>query len=404
MAKKVLGNDPFARGKKEVARKSDEKTASPESATLKLLQNEPESGKPAEKNAGKSAFERHLNRELYDVGSVDSQIHELEEKLQILTSTYEQRINDLMQQMEEGKVVERPAIDKMVGWLIDMLEKYATLFKLSTYREAYSRFSMLITADEVDEFGYDQKFEDLVLPLLKFFYNTWWRVENIGIRNIPESGRVLLVSNHSGALPYDGAMIKMGVQYNHPTNREVRPLVEDFAFHFPFMGSVIQRIGGVRACQENATRLLGKEEVVAVFPEGVKGLGKYYNQRYQLQRFGRGGYVKLAMRTGSPIVPVAVIGAEEIHPMIGRAPILARAIGVPYLPITPTFPLMGLLGAIPLPTKWYIVFGEPIPMDQYPASAVEDQILINKISEKIRATIQEMIYDVLKRRKSIWFG
>jgi 1-acyl-sn-glycerol-3-phosphate acyltransferase len=401
MAKKVLGNDPFARGKKESARKSEEKMASSGNATLKLLQNESES---AGKKKVNSALAQELNRALHDVGNVDDQIKELEAKLEILTSTYEDRINDLMQKMEEGRVVERPAIDKMVGWLADLLERYAQLFKLSTYQEAYRSFSMLVTADEVDEFGYDRKFEEMVLPLMKFFYSTWWRVETIGIRNVPDSGRALIVANHSGVLPYDGAVIKMDVQYNHPTNREVRPLVEDFAFNFPFLGQIIQRIGGVRACQENGTRLLEKDEVVAVFPEGVKGIGKYYNKRYQLQRFGRGGYVKLAMRTGSPIIPVAVIGAEEIHPMIARAPIIARAAGVPYFPITPTFPLMGLLGAIPLPSKWYIVYGDPIPMEQYPASALEDQILINKVSEKIRATIQEMIYDVLKRRKSIWFG
>ena len=155
-------------------------------------------------------------------------------------------------------------------------------------------------------------------------------------------------------------MSGLGVNKEPPTRRSIRFLVEDFVYLSPFMGTFMSRIGGVRACPENATWLLKKGELVVVFPEGVKGLGKLYRDRYQLQRFGRGGFIRLAIKTGAPIIPTAVIGAEEIHPTIWKSSILAKSMGIPYLPVTPTFPWMGPLGLVPFPTKWEIIFFNPI--------------------------------------------
>jgi 1-acyl-sn-glycerol-3-phosphate acyltransferase len=216
---------------------------------------------------------------------------------------------------------------------------------------------------------------------------------------------VLLVANHSGTLPYDGALLMHAVRRESETHREVRPLVEDFVFHFPYLGTFMNRIGGVRACQENAERLLADDQVVAVFPEGIKGIGKLYKERYRLQRFGRGGFIKLALRTGAPIVPVAIMGAEEIHPMMAKVTWLARSFGAPYLPITPTFPLLGPLGLLPLPTKWTIRFGPAQPVaERYGADAASDRLLVHKLSEGVRTSIQEMLDDLLGRRKSVLFG
>jgi 1-acyl-sn-glycerol-3-phosphate acyltransferase len=260
-------------------------------------------------------------------------------------------------------------------------------------------------SDVVDEFGRDPMVAARIKPILDFFYDTYFRVEVAGLEHIPDTGRAIIVANHSGTLPYDGALLMHAVRREHAHKREVRPLVEDFVFHFPYLGTFINRIGGVRACQENAERLLDEDQVVAVFPEGIKGIGKLYKERYRLQRFGRGGFVKLALRTGAPIIPCAIVGAEEIHPMMGKITWLARTFGAPYLPITPTFPLLGPLGLVPLPTKWTIRFGPPLDYGRrFGPEAQADRILVNKLSESVRTIIQEMIDDKLAARKSVFFG
>ena len=217
-------------------------------------------------------------------------------------------------------------------------------------------------------------------------------------------GRGLIVANHSGTVPYDGAMIRLSVLNDHPSRRDVRFLVEDFVYHFPFLGTFMYRTGGVRACPENAERLLSKDHLVAVFPEGVKGIGKEFKNRYRLQRFGRGGFIKLALKTGAPIIPTAIVGAEEIHPIIYKSTALAKPLGIPYIPITPTLPLLGPLGLIPLPSKWTIVFGEPILLADYGPRDAEDQLLVNQLSEKVRLTIQERLTEEIRNRRSVWFG
>ncbi len=259
------------------------------------------------------------------------------------------------------------------------------------------------THQEVDEFGMDPHFIGQVKPFFDFLYHRYWRVVVTGINNIPNQGRALLVSNHSGTLPYDGAMIACSVFNEHAVRKDARFLVEDFVYHMPILGSFMYRIGGIRACPENAERLLGKEHLVIVFPEGVKGIGKYYRERYKLQRFGRGGFIKLCMNTKSPLIPVGIVGAEEIHPVIFKSNILAKSIGVPYIPITPTFPLLGLAGTLPLPTKWHIHFGEPISFGHHSKKETEDELLIHKLSEDVRGKIQSILVELLKKRQSVWY-
>jgi 1-acyl-sn-glycerol-3-phosphate acyltransferase len=260
-------------------------------------------------------------------------------------------------------------------------------------------------SDVVDEFGRDPNVSARTLPLLDFLYKTYFRVTTRGLGHIPDEGRALIVANHSGTLPYDGAMIMHAVKQEHSARRDVRPLVEDFVFHFPYLGTLMNRIGGVRACPENAERLLAQDQLVAVFPEGIKGIGKLFRERYQLQRFGRGGFIKLALTCDAPIIPTAVVGAEEIHPMLTRITWLARSVGIPYIPVTPTFPALGPLGLVPLPTKWFIAFGEPLYFNaEYGAEGANDRILVNRLAEQVRARIQAMIDELLKERKSVMFG
>jgi 1-acyl-sn-glycerol-3-phosphate acyltransferase len=271
--------------------------------------------------------------------------------------------------------------------------------------QRWRKLAMRDRSDVVDEFGRDPNVAAKVDPLLEFLYRSYFRVETRGLGHIPDEGRALIVANHSGTLPYDGAMIMHAVKQEHRAKRAVRPLVEDFVFHFPYLGTLMNRIGGVRACPENAERLLTQDQLVAVFPEGIKGIGKLYKERYQLQRFGRGGFVKLALKCDAPIIPTAVVGAEEIHPLVTKVTWLAKSFGIPYLPITPTFPFLGPIGLVPLPTKWFIAFGEPLYFNaEYGAEGANDRILVNKLAEQVRVRIQEMIDGLLKTRKSILFG
>jgi 1-acyl-sn-glycerol-3-phosphate acyltransferase len=232
----------------------------------------------------------------------------------------------------------------------------------------------------------------------------WWRVEASGIEHVPAVGPAVLVANHSGVLPYDGAMIKLALRRHHPQRRECRMLMLDMFALLPFLAPALARHGEVRANPENAERLLRGGSLVGVFPEGVKGVGKPFRDRYRLARFGRGGFVKVALRTGAPLVPCAVVGAEEIHPMLARADFLGRPLGFPYFPLTPTFPWLGLLGFVPLPSKWSIDFGPPLPTGSYGPEAADDPILVNRLSEQMRDTVQELIDGRLARRRSIWFG
>ncbi|MQY15715.1 hypothetical protein SRB5_59030 [Streptomyces sp. RB5] len=257
---------------------------------------------------------------------------------------------------------------------------------------------------EVDEFGYDRELTDQVLtPMLRPLYEKYFRVEVRGVENIPAEGGALVVSNHSGTLPWDGLMLQVAVHDKHPAGRTLRLLAADLVFALPVVNELARKAGHTLACAEDAQRLLEQGEVVGVMPEGFKGLGKPFSERYKLQRFGRGGFVSTAMRAGVPIVPCSVVGAEEIYPMIGNAKTVARLLGFPYFPVTPTFPWLGPLGAVPLPTKWVIQFGEPIRTDGYPADAAEDPMLMFNLTDQVRETIQHTLYKLLVQRRSVFF-
>jgi len=251
-----------------------------------------------------------------------------------------------------------------------------------------------------DEWGYDEQFTDVIEPLFAFLYERWWRVEVEGARRVPAHGRALLVANHAGILPWDATMLAFALRREHPLPRHPRFLVLDWAFELPWVSMAIRRLGGVVASPYNALRLLEQDQLVAVFPEGAKGTGKPFSERYRLQRFGRGGFVELALRTGAPIVPVAVVGSEEIYPKIAEVPQLARLLGAPFFPVTPTFPWLGPLGLVPLPSKWRIEFCDPIETAGYAAGAVDDRALVFELSERVRETIQETVYSNLVRRGS----
>jgi 1-acyl-sn-glycerol-3-phosphate acyltransferase len=257
---------------------------------------------------------------------------------------------------------------------------------------------------EVDQFGFDREVtEKFWLPLLKPVGQYYWRVDWRGLENIPSDGAALLVGNHAGTVPVDAMVMKFGVLAEHSAHRHVRLLAADLVFRLPFVGPIARKMGNTLATQEDALRLLRDGELVGVFPEGYKGVGKGWKERYRLQRFGRGGFIELALRAKVPIVPVAIVGSEEIYPMIGNAKMLARIGGVPYFPITPFFPWLGPLGLIPLPSKWIVEFGEPIPTDHHPSDAWQDAMLVFNETDRIRDQIQQMLHRNLMSRRSAFF-
>ncbi len=254
---------------------------------------------------------------------------------------------------------------------------------------------------EVDEFGFDPQITEVFTAAIEPLAEKWFRLEVRGIENIPAEGGALLVANHSGTVPIDGLIT--GYAVKKYAGRNLRPLGADLVFSLPFVGQIARKVGATLACSEDAERLLTTGELAGVWPEGFKGIGKPYADRYKLQRFGRGGFVSSAMRAQVPIVPVSIVGAEEIYPLVGNVPSLARLLGLPYLPITPFFPLLGPLGLIPLPSKWIIEFGEPIRTDAYEPEAADDPMLLFNVTDQVRETIQQTLYSLLGDRGNAFF-
>jgi 1-acyl-sn-glycerol-3-phosphate acyltransferase len=256
----------------------------------------------------------------------------------------------------------------------------------------------------VDDFGYDEMLSrELLLPLTRPLYERYFRVRTLGIERIPDEGPAILIANHSGTVAIDAVMVQYAVAREHPARRPVRNMGADLVYRLPFIGPLARKTGNAVASHDDAHELLRRGELVGVFPEGFKGVGKGWSERYKLQRFGRAGFMEIALRARVPIIPIAVVGAEEAYPMIGNATLLARMFGLPYFPITPTFPLLGPLGLLPLPSRWFIEFGHPIPMDDYPEDAADDAMLVFDLADRVRDTIQQMLYRNLNARGGAFF-
>ncbi len=278
---------------------------------------------------------------------------------------------------------------------IDIVKLYEAL------RERVSIPGAADVSAEVDELGLDAQYLTRARRWLDWLFDSWWRVQVTGIELIPDASRVLFVANSSGILPWDGLMVAHAVERLHPSGRRPRPLVADWLATLPFSQSRLARLGAVRACTENAERLLLADQWVIAFPEGQKGALKPFRDRYRLRRFARGGFVPLAARLRAAIVPVAVVGAEELYPILFEPRLLRRLLGVP-VPITPTFPLLGPLGVIPLPSHWRIRFGEPIWFDDDSRERVSDPLYVNRTREQVRGAVQALLEEELPRRRSIF--
>ena len=259
---------------------------------------------------------------------------------------------------------------------------------------------------ELDDWGRSERVFSLMEPVLNFYYRYWFRVEQEGVENVPAEGGALLVSNHSGALPPDAPMIMQAIRNEHPHPRPVYMLGEHWFKGYPGVGMLTNKIGLVAAHPANAQRLLCDEGRLAlVFPEGQKGTRKLYWQRYHLRRFGRGGFVKTALRAGVPIVPIAVVGAEEAMPIFAHVPALQRLTGLIYFPINHAFPQFGLAAAMMyMPAKFKIRFLEPITFDGYGPEDADDLEIVQTLAEQIRGRIQTEVDRLVASRRSVWFG
>jgi len=269
-------------------------------------------------------------------------------------------------------------------------------------RRRLSTLGMIERSGEVDEFGMDEVVLRRARPLLEFLAERYWRLEVDGLERLPEKGPCLVVANRSGLLPYDGLVLAQVIERARPLAERPRFFVADWLITLPFVQPYLARLGGVRACRENAERLLGAGRFVIAFPEGAKGATKVFRERYRIQRFGRGGVVRIALERRVPLIPVGIVGAEEAHPVLFKWNAPGRRLGLPFLPVTPTFPLLGPLGLLPLPAKWVMRIGEALPLDHLEPDAADDELLISRLTADLRERIQGLVDEGLSQRESIW--
>lgn len=242
-----------------------------------------------------------------------------------------------------------------------------------------------------DRFGLERESFWAGYLVVRQLYRRWFRVRSTGHENVPREGRVILAPNHSGLLPFDGAMITCDLLERLDPPRSVRSIVDHFAFALPYVGVFMQRTGQVPGTTRNFADLLKQEELVLVFPEGTRGIVKPFRERYQLRKFNV-GFIELAIEHEAPIVPVAVVGAEEQAPILFGSKALGKKVGMPIFPVTPTFPLLGPLGLIPYPSQYHIAYGEPLWLHRdYPREAAKDPVVLQALAQKVQQRVQQMI-------------
>jgi 1-acyl-sn-glycerol-3-phosphate acyltransferase len=260
---------------------------------------------------------------------------------------------------------------------------------------------LLEPPERLDRFGRDERFAERLEPLVELLYATWWRVAVRNVERVPATGPAVVVANHGGAVPWDAFVLRHALGREHPSRRDLRPLLDDRACGLPLVGPAAIRYGAVRASPEAASRILTDGGVVGVFPEGSAVERKHWRDRYRIQRFGRGGFAKLALRAGAPIVPCAIVGSEEASPGIARTGWLAERLGVPLLSSNQSLRL-GAAALLPLPSRWTLRFGEAIDVRATGAAAADDPAVVNEITERVRVALQQMLDEGVAARTSVF--
>jgi 1-acyl-sn-glycerol-3-phosphate acyltransferase len=326
-------------------------------------------------------------------------------------SEAERKIDEVLRTMSTGDKASGDSKDILVDFASRMQTRMAaiqveageerralaTIIKIirpSFYLRKVAPLLMACRGVETDEFGMDETLEKNLKPVVKLLFDKYFRVHVEGIENIPASRGCIVVANHAPVLSLDGIMIRHAIETQ--VRHDVRWLMENELFYIPYAGTLGQRIGGVRASQENASHLLSKDFLIITFPEGVQGISSRYRERYNLKRFGRGGYIRIAVQHSVPIVPAAITGPQDSFPILWKVTAGADRLSLPFIPVTPLFPLLGPLGLLPLPTRWKIKFGAPFKFD-YAKNARPDQTRINKLDNSVRDSIQAMIDELRSR-------
>ncbi len=282
----------------------------------------------------------------------------------------------------------------MIGLIKKVLDKVTR--PLPESLQAQLREDAQVNSAGYDPWGLHVETAERTLRAARWLYTDYFRVRVHGIENVP-AGRVMLVPNHSGQLPLDGMFVAMAMIFDANPPRIVRGMVERWFPSLPFISTLFVRCGQTVGDPRNCVNLLERDQAILVFPEGVRGSGKTWWHRYELQRFGT-GFLRIALQTRTPIVPVAVVGAEETYPSIYNAAWLAKLLKIPYVPVTPTWPLLGPLGAIPLPVQIDLYFGEPLHFEG-DADAPDHEV--QGMVEAVRSKIQSLIDEGLGRRPTL---
>jgi 1-acyl-sn-glycerol-3-phosphate acyltransferase len=303
----------------------------------------------------------------------------------------------------EGRLEDLAARAGLAGVESELREALARLVPALRHRLGTLRdlVRLLEPPERLDRDGMDARFADRLLPVMEFFYATWWRAQVRGIDAVPATGPIVVVANHAGLVPWDAFVLRHAFRRDHPAHRDLRPLLDDRECALPVIGAAAVRSGAVRASVETAERILAAGGALGVFPEGSAGARKPWRDRYTLGRFGRGGFVKVALRARTPIVPCAIVGSEEASPGISRTGWLAERIGIPLLSGSPALRLAPA-ALLPLPSRWTLRFGPPIPVAQHPPDAADDPAIVNALTERVRASVQAMLDEDVAARSSVF--
>lgn len=389
----ALGNDPFERGAavREPARPAPPAAVEPAPAVPALAEPvvEPaaEAAAPSPAAAPPPAADPLAAQ---GVAALRRRLDAVERGIASAADAAAARLRELARQDAAGHLT-RDLGQAVAGLLPALRDRLSALAQLR---------ALLSGPGRLDAFGLDRELEARAAPALELLYDAWWRVEVRDAGHVPSEGPVVVVANHGGALAWDALVLRLALRRDHPAHRELRPLLDDHALAVPLFGGAAARLGAVPATPENALRLLEAGEAVAVFPEGSRNAGRTWAQRYRIERFGRGGFARIALRAGAAVVPCAIVGSEEASAPAARPGWLAERLGVPFLgggalPLAP-------LGLLPLPSRWSLRFGEPIPAGPGGPGAEEDQAAVLALAERTRAALQQMLDEDVAARRSVY--
>src|SRR6266568_5399082 len=366
VAKPALGNDPFERGAA---------VRTPESLALHFVPT----ATPTPISTAAAALRDRLGA--------------LEQRVETATSAASARLRDLALQESAGEHARELA--EMAGRLLPLAR--SRLGGLAALRSLFAGAA----PGALDAYGMDRDLLARAAPVLDLLYTSWWRVETRQLENVPAAGPIIIVANHGGALFWDALVLRLALLREHPARRELRPLLDDRALGTPLFGRAAARFGAVAATPEHAIELLGGGTAIAVFPEGSRNAGRPWPERYRVDRFGRGGFARIALRTGAAVVPCAIVGSEETSAPFARAGWLAERIGMPFLATTPSLPLAPL-GILPLPSRWSLRFGAPIDTAALGRAAADDAGQVLALTERTRSALQQMLDEDVAARRAVY--